>query len=355
MPAPPVRASQGSKGAPRESLPASDPYEGWSTWCDQEWDWACETDADCADRTDPLGHPLHCKTPKWARGNPDVTAKVCRPGAFGRARRRAQKERLRVLVEEVCQPPEWFEPGTQCWQYKPKKAKECKQDRATWCDPDKLYRLLALVVLRESTWKPYVRHQLNPDLKANKSRWKRDDEDYGWDITFDEYGNIEKAEKLRPDANPHYPEMGRWSEGIGWHGHNAALRVREWDVQAPPEVLCREVEATEVYLRVARRVWRKIAAGLDCDGDGVREFFGSGTRGGEPAPAWVDVHRGASGGKLCPHEVIDGRFTARANRKKAQIDAYEGIGLGFLGTPIPRETQNERAEEIRALMDERTF
>ena len=335
--------------APEAATPpeeASNPYEGWSTWCDQEWDWACEDDGDCAGMTDPVGHPLFCGRPRWARGNEDVTAKVCRPGAFGLSRRRSEKKRLRVFVDAVCHPPDWYEPGTECWQYKWKKARECKQ--ANWCDPDKLAAFLGLIALRESTWKPYVRHHLNPDIHANETAWGNRDEDYGWDIAIDEYGNIASAKRLRPDANDHYPEMGRWSTGVGWYGQNAPIYVQEWDVEAPPEILCREVEASESYLRVTRRVWKKVRSGLDCDQDGEREFFGSATLNGEPWPSLADVHQGASGGKICPRANFHERFVRRA--KRAKLNAYEPIMLEQLGEPIPKATQNEMAAEIRAAM-----
>lgn len=323
------------------------PYEGWSGWCDQDWDWGCETDADCADRTDPVGHRLYCMTPRWARNKPEVTDKVCRPGSFGRERRRAEKRRLRAIVGELCSPPDWYEEGTACWQYKWKKARECK--RAQWCDPDKLTRFLGIVAHRESTWKPYVRHRLGPDRVANANAYLWRDDEYGWDIEVDEEGNLIKADRLRPDANPHYPEYGRWSTGVGYYGQNAPIYVQQWEKLAPPEILCRPVEATESYLRVARRSWKKIRGGIDCDNDGTREFFGSAIKNEKPYPAWVDVHQAASVGSICPKDFAHDRFARRAKRAKLKFD--EPVELEALGAGIPREGQNERAAEIYAHLD----
>ena len=334
------------EAVPRPVPKPAGPYSGWRSWCDQEWDMACETDADCDGMADPVGHPLYCGRPRWA--SEKVTAKVCRPGRFGRARRRIEVARQRTFVDHVCHPPDWYEPGTKCWQYKWKRAKECKRNKASWCRPDSLQGLLRVVALREATWKPYARHRLNPDIRANASAWMKRADRYGWAVELDKTGAVTKTTKLRNDANPHYGDWWRWSKGLGWYGHNTAVHLPDWDEVAPPEVLCREVEASEAYLRAARRAWRKIASGLDCDKDGERDWYGSGEHDGKPMPTWADVHQGASGGKLCPLAWSHERFAKRA--KRAKLDPNEAIGLGRLGEPIPRDRQNEIAAEIRAVM-----
>lgn len=153
---------------------------------------------------------------------------------------------------------------------------------------------------------------------------------------------MKKVEKISEHANPYYPQMNRWKYGLGPYGHNAALFAAVWDIYAPPEILCREVEPTEVYLRRARKVVRDLEGGIDCDGDRKRDYQ-------DKNPTLAVVHRGASGGKLCPKNTASRKKHEENFRKRAEragLDADEVWTLDMLGKPMEAKTQNLQAARI---------
>ncbi len=143
---------------------------------------------------------------------------------------------------------------------------------------------------RETTRRPFKRHRLEADLRANRTSWFKQAPAYGWEAVVDEGGNFVTMDKAEEEASPHYGERHRWHYGLGPFGQNAAIYVRYWDTAAPPEVLCKEVEAVESYLRNARRVVKNLRNGIRCRG----EYYEN------RAPTWEVVHRAASSGKSCP-------------------------------------------------------
>jgi len=224
---------------------------------------------------------------------------------------------------------------------------------------------LLLEAWKESTFRPYVRHRLNPDLEANNKAWTR---------YANRYGHVQKLEtrkyrnrsgelverevavgvKMTLEGNTHYPQQWRWATGLGLYGMVASGFVFEWSGDAPPEVLCRMEIATEVWLRRARQVWPKIAHGLDCDSDGVKDFWGSAVDGsGELVnkPSWYDIHNGVNVGRLCPRS--HGRqqmFVKRA--EKIDLDPYGAVRLTDLGTPVDFDGQIAWADAMRAQLEQ---
>lgn len=293
---------------PEDTTP--DPYEEWRSWCEPVVA-ACKTTKDCAAIAHPSGKPLKCVRP-WYAG-PDSEFRVCSPGWSNRAERDHQRARLRELVrlqysgeDDVCQ-------AHTGWR--------CGQRRARG---RRLAGLLNMVAQRETTMRRWKRHRLNGDIRANRWAFRRTEKIYA--------------------GNTHRRERWRWEYGIGLYGMNASLFTRAWDTQAPPEVLCREVESTEAYLRSTRKAWRKLAGGIDCDKDGEREWHGVAGR-----PTWYDVHHYASGGKLCPSAKSKERFEKRA--RKAGLEPFAPISLVDLGAPIERADQNETARRLTDALD----
>lgn len=272
-----------------EQAPRHDPRVGWCEPLDQPF---CRDASDCADG-------MRCVTPWWAEANTE--AKVCAMPWPTRDERRWRANRLRVVVDHLCK-------------------------RSDGCEPNDLHGYLRVIALRESTWRPWKRGRLNPDLVAAGSAWVKHRDEYA--------------------GNPAAADPERWSTGLGLYSAIPALWLRRWDVMAPPEVLCGEVEATEAHLRAARDQVRKIAGGIDCDGDGHREFTGTSR---EQSPSWYDVSR-TNSGKLCPgseeHQEV---FAARAER--VGLDPWAPVTVADLGQPIPTDVQDQVAAELRARMD----
>jgi hypothetical protein len=328
LPAIEVARPQDLRPAPSPPRLEANPHAGARSWCRLEWDQVCERDQDCAGTFDPLGLPTYCLRARWAKGSADV--KVCRPGRFGPVRKQYMRERVRVYVDHVCEPPPWWEEDTACWQYRDNIAWECHAKR--YCDPDDLHLFFRVVAQREANWKPYQGHLLNPDIQAAKSSWRKHARRFRWRVQVDKWGEVVEAYPTLPGFNLFYENRWRW-RGLGLYGQNTPLWIPAWDMRAPPESFCREVPSSEAYLRTARSVWRKINQGLDCDGDGERDWYGSGIlTDGTALPTWADVHQGASVGKLCPRQKPHDLFAARAS--KINLDADEPIRLVRLGKQI---------------------
>ncbi len=267
-----------------------DPRVGWCEPIDLP---LCREHSDCAADS-------HCVRPWWAETD---EAKVCARRNPDRDERRWRSDRLRVFVDHVCR-------------------------RAAGCEPNDMHAYLRVLALRESTWRPYKRHRLNPDLEANAEAWAESGERFA--------GN--------PAQDP-----ARWSTGLGYYGQIPALALPLWDRLAPPETLCGEVESSEVHLRAARSAVRKIRRGVDCDKDGERDFFGTACVDGEPCePSWYDASR-VNSGSLCPGDREHReRFEKRA--RSVGLDAWAPVGSG-LGRALPVEEQDAIAEQLRARME----
>lgn len=348
---------------PQVPEPTTDPYEDHETWCEDLYKMSCECPARdpivCKKPKEPCppdrtGHVQECRRPGWSRRE-GSNAYQCEPKWLNRKQQRKQRLGQRVIVDAVCEWPRWAEdlsawgranrmgsdPSRLCWHLVggSKALKQCRGKH--FCQPDKLAKLLALVALRESTWMNDTIHERNPDIVANR----------------DAYAKARKRGWY--EGNPHFFDFERWSRGYGWYGFNAALHVFYWDSLAPPEILCRQVESTEVYLRKARGSFRKL---WSMYGDHVKRVYelDTGEKVTVKGVTWYDIHRAASSGKLVPEKVIRTRrwnkkrekwikvgFVSRARAKKVKLDPFETVMWEMLGKEILRDQQNEIAEEIR--------
>ena len=311
-----------------------DHYAGWQHWCEPLNRTTCKTRRDCKGISHPANKPMKCVRPWYAKEGSDL--RVCSPGAARRPERAHKRARIRELVRiqysneaSICEE----NPGWRCGQAKNR--------------GDRLARLLNMVAHRETTMRRWTRHRLPGDIRENKTAWHLTAEDYGHGYVIS--GKTPAARKKRDvsfkvTGSPHFIQAWRWEYGLGLYGMNAAYFTRNWDPMAPPEVLCRDVEGTEAYLRSARSGWRKLTGGIDCDGDPGREWHGFGG-----SPTVYDVHHYASGGKLCPTGKSRSKFERRA--RGARLEPYAPIRLSELGRPIGRETQNETATLRTAQLD----
>ena len=291
-----------------------DPYEGWPSWCEAQQLPPCQVEADCHDVFHPSGRALKCIRPWYAE--PSSSLRVCSPGFSNRSERDHQRARIRELVRlQYSGEAEACGDGMRC--------------RSATARGDRLAALLNAVAQRETTMRHWKRHRLNGDVRASRRAWHRTAELYG-------HERDDKAITFTTIGNRHFRQRERWEYGLGLYGMNAALFTKNWSQIAPPEILCREVEGTEAYLRAARRGWKKIAGGIDCDGQPGREWFGVAGQ-----PTWYDVHHYASGGKLCPSKPGMAKFEKVA--KKIGIPPFAAVSLRDLGEPIEAEKQNVTA------------
>lgn len=322
------------------------PYRYAQTWCEPHWDMGCKEDADCEDVVDPTGLRTYCSRPRWAMQN-NADVKVCMPGRYGPARKEYMRKRLRVYVDHVCEPPDWWETETPCWKYRHQTAAKCRAKK--YCDPDDLHDFLRVPAQRESNWKCYEDHVRNPDVRANKTAWVRYAHRYRWHVETDKFGDVVTAYPTLPGYNRHYGDRHRW-RGLGLYGQNTPLWITTWDMRAPPEAFCREVPSSEAYLRAARSNWRKINNGVDCDDDGEKDWWGSGVlEDGSALPTWADIHQATSTGKLCPRQKSHDAYAARA--RKIDIDPDEPIELVRLGERMNPGRQNIVMAWLEVRMD----
>lgn len=297
-----------------------DPYAGWDNWCAPLERPGCQSAADCPPDPHRPGATQKCVRPGWARAE-NLDYRVCVSAWPRRAERNWRVDRLGVFVAE-----------------------RCGRD----CDRHSLLALLRLEAQKESSMRPWARHRLNPDREANRLGWHRHAARYGHrteggQVVFDAGGNV------------HYRERDRWSTGLGYFGANAALHTATWDPAAPPEVLCLEVPATETWLRRARRARAKIASGIDCDGDGEREFHGTACGADQCEPSWYDIHNAVAAGKLCPaSRKRQDAFVRRA--QGVELDPYGPVRAEDLGQPIPTDPDEQWAvaKQLSETMDAKT-
>lgn len=355
--------------APPAEVPTQetvDPYEGYETWCEDIYKTACycenSSEIVCDDPIDKdtkepkacpssrTGRSQICLRPHWARRQ-GIDHHECTPQWLGPKKQAAQRESLELIIASVCKLPSWAQdlsewgqengygsdPGKLCWHL-PGSSKAlpiCKSGH--FCNPDKLSQFMRIPPAREVAWDNESAHELDRDKAANRASYSRMSKVY--------------------EGSPHYTNADRWTQGYGWYGHNAALHTWIWDKNAPPEILCRQVESTEVHLRKLRGSFQKLYAKY---GDSKKRTYTLDT--GETVEVrgvtWYDLHRAASSGKLTYEQVIKTRkkikgewhktgFVSRARSKRVNIDPFETVMWEWLGARIPTETQNEVAERIR--------
>ena len=287
----------------------------------------CETSKDCKKVFHPSGKKLKCIKRHKAYGG----GKVCSPGWSNRAERKWRRDRLKYFVSEA------------------------NFDGKTSRRAETLSKFLWVVYARETTGRPWKRHRLNGDIRFAKTSWYRQQRRYGWAVGKDKHGEISwmtpcsklpvlkdesrKTTKCRErEPSKYFGNRTRWTYGLGPYGQNAALWTATWDPQAPPEILCGEVESTETYLRGARRSWKKLRGGIRC---GSKRY--------QPEVTWEILHRAIAGGKLCPAKKPSEGFRRRARRYG--LDPDQKVTLTMLGKPIDREHQNEEAVKLYALLN----
>lgn len=337
------------------------PYDGWEDWCEEPYKDVCHcakdetnkivcqpVDEDGNATTCPLsrtGRSQICLWPQWARKR-GINRHECTQKWFTRKEQRKQREAQGVIVDHVCKPPAWWDDlskwggehkyGTDaaklCWRLKggSKALKQCRSNH--YCHPDKLHRFLRIPAKRETSWNHEKDHTLNPDKRANVQA----------------YGKMKRRGVY--DGNPHYYDADRWSRGYGWYGHNAALAVWYWDPHAPPEILCRRVESTEIHLRKMRRAFKKLwkmyrndEHELKLDTGEIRTVRGV---------TWYDLHRATSSGQLTREDPVPtlkkkNRRPFAYRAKLVDLDPFETVMWEMLGDPIPLDEQNQIANQIR--------
>lgn len=339
-----------SPGGVLDSTTDEDPYEGWEGWCEPyDYEANCKTDADCEGIEHPAKRPLRCVQPWWAKG---ADVHVCAPGYSGKKEQAWRLNRLRGITGEYFDEGDFCEEGVgvgkQHWR--------CQE---RWRNAESLAKFLRLVALRETSYRPWKRHRLNPDQSANDRAYVRQAKRYGVEVQLrcadgkkrckSNMKIVDSITPISPDYNAHYEQQWRWHYGLGWYGQVSALHVATWDPQAPPEVLCREVVATESYLRSMRSNWQKLNSGVHCERGTPNEFVRQ-----IDNPTWLDLHHATAGGSTCPKSgwgKAETSFRKRAER--VGLDPDQPVSLDMLGDPIDRATQNEVAQDIEAMLNEK--
>jgi len=292
-PATPLPSAVGGAQERRQALPVQhtrDGYEDAKRWCEQPVLRACATEADCAAVVLPGGGRTHCAKPYWAK---DDQTKVCAAKWPSRREREWREARLHEIVGEICS--------------------------GARCRPSQLGAFLALVATRESTLRPWKAHRLNGDVRANRVAWMLKAKRYGHEHVVEKKKGREVivGVKLRKGGNRYYADEMRW-QGYGLFGQNSPLFVYLWDPEAPPEVLCREVEAVATYTERARVAATK------------QRNLGI-------TPTWATVHAALAAGEVRPSPGAIERFRKQARRTELDPDAVVTPGSfgRSLGSTVP--------------------
>jgi len=115
-----------------------------------------------------------------------------------------------------------------------------------------------VVSLRESSYRPWVRHKMAGDVAAASRAYLGSGSRYGWDVFWrarDRKQENLQALELRPreEPNPYFVTAERWmSGGLGLGGLNVPFHLAKFDPMAPPEILCDPVINVMVQISLAR-------------------------------------------------------------------------------------------------------
>lgn len=297
------------RALPRKDTPR-DGYEDAKRWCEPPVLRACVEHSDCADLRTPTGASLKCARPYWAK---DDTTRVCAAKWPSRREREWREARLLEIVSEICS--------------------------GSKCSEGQLGAFLTTVAMRESTLRPWKVHRLNGDVRANRLAWELKAERYGHERGVarkkvkGKLREVSAGVQLTRSGNRYYADDQRW-QGYGLFGQNSPLFVYLWDPAAPPEVLCREVEAVATYTARA-----KIAATKQ--------------RNLGIAPTWATVHAALAVGEVRPSQGAIDRFRVQARR--AGLDADQPVTPESFGRSLGETVGARRlaAELVRAVVDER--
>ncbi len=387
----------------RETSVQPDGYAGWENWCEPTWyEGECQTDEDCRGKSHAAhrGAPFRCLHPWWAESD---ELRICAPAGASKTERRWRYARLRELVSQL-----YYDEAEHCeWEWemeaKPKRPRKfhrrwadgkqmhhqgwrCQRE---WAKAERLTNFLWVPYKRETSGRPFKRHRLNPDETANKKAYVREASVYGWTVELAcevEGRSVGRCPRFRsgpmkgkkrvyikdaypdPEAerhNPYYGDRYRWEYGLGPVGKNTAYGVQDWEVMAPPEVLCLEVPGIEAYMRDVRgavRLYRgtrpPVCGGEPYRGKAIRRYEDKET--GEIAevvvaePSWFDVHRVASAGSWCPKKgkkAAKLRRNFRAQMESRGVDPDQPVTEEMFGRPLARKGQWARAQEVLAHLE----
>lgn len=125
-------------------------------------------------------------------------------------------------------------------------------------------RLFLIWGLRESSYRWYKRHQLNPDMEAASVAWRkyRHTDHRAAELRAEMENKpgtqaywSAKAELERISIyaeNPTYEAAQRWAVGYGLYGMQPIYHLKRWDPEVAPEILCDPVVATVTAIWAAR-------------------------------------------------------------------------------------------------------
>lgn len=154
-------------------------------------------------------------------------------------------------------------------------------------------RLFTIWALRESSYRPWKRHRLNPDREAawvawNRHRWTKSREKHyktvmqtnsakdGTQAYWQAKAGLRRI--LSYKDNPTFGAPYRWSTGLGLYGMQPIYHVKRWDPNAAPEILCDPIVATVVAVWAARTVRNNcVSKGFDDTYETVNRGYSSGS------------------------------------------------------------------------------
>lgn len=261
---------------------------------------------------------------------PVTTLSLCEPiGKRWKYPKGDQRKEIRTLIKKTC--------------------------RAMGVGAEDCRFFLNVVSIRESGYRPWVRHKLAGDVALALSSYIGTSQRYGWIVRWDpkarKQEDISKFEfKARgEEQNQYYKDPERWMFGLGLGGLNIPYHLIKFDRMAPPEILCDTVINIMVQVTIARNAVDRYGADNFAEIQAIyggRKYF---DRRGRSHP--LSCTRG------CPKNVDEGE-RRRARRGDASIlKRCRGAGIDCLKKPqlgnklrlrnMTKEERYRAAEEIR--------
>lgn len=320
------------------AIEEADLYAGHTDWCEwvhrplcgkeKVWDREAKRKkwidhGECG--TDHRGVQMRCVRPYWASKK---DPKVCASPFPAKGERDWRRSRLRFLVGKLYGlDGEWWR--TVSTSHKAKYAL-------------RLYRLMVLIAERETSMRTWKAHNLGPDVEGASRAYRRAKKRKMYEgnrhfdgyrvlagpgkregeFTFEEIRFADRykdAKTIGDELQESHPDWvvvvqdnsHRW-KSFGYAGQTSAGWIFEVDTMAPPEALCLEAFSLETYVNRLRRIQERLPAMYDCNDADGKPYSRSKLRNGEQVrdrvkdterqPTWHVLHRGASGGSMCPNQ-----------------------------------------------------
>jgi hypothetical protein len=212
-----------------------------------------------------------------------------------------------------------------------------------------------IISIRESNYRPWVRHKLSGDVAAALRSYLTSAHRYGWAVRWNAKDRKnEDLSKLEffpygPEQNQWFQQPERWMFGLGLGGINISYHLGKFDPMAPPEILCDPVINVMVQITSARNAVRKYGAKNYVE---IQAVYGGRTYRNKNGKARAITCINGCPSGITPRKKAaalrgDKGITGRCRDKGLNCMKRPNLGTNYILKSMTREERYEAAEAIR--------